>query len=214
MLLKITASPIFDLDRDWGGIGESSMMERGGQFFGGGKSWSKGMPPQLVRNSGTHGWLQSPPTLTLEWMDGVHSKKASICKILCKIFQITIMKTEKACSLLNISTKRFHAMLNSMNYILFMWSSLGFPLVTPLPPLSKLFNPIWETLQSNYSSVPNYWRGITIHQGGIIEISLNGEGGIFRSLSYINQNLKFDPPSLPQEEYKRVKSTYFIYKDW
>ena len=88
------------------------------------------MPPQLVRNSGTHGWLQSPPTLTLEWMDGVHSKKALICKILCKIFQITIMKTEKACSLLNISIKRFHAMLKSMYYyILFMWSSLGFPLV-------------------------------------------------------------------------------------
>ena len=133
------------------------------------------MPPQLVRNSGTHGWLQSPPTLTLEWMDGVHSKKALICKILCKIFQITIMKTEKACSLLNISIKRFLAMLKSMYYyILFMWSSLGFPLVRgdwgrrppPLPPLSKLFNPIWETLQSNYSSVPNYWRGIKIHQGG------------------------------------------------
>ena len=165
------------------------------------------MPPQLVRNSGTHGWLQSPPTLTLEWMDGVHSKKALICKILCKIFQITIMKTEKACSLLNISIKRFHAMLKSMYYyILFMWSSLGFPLVRgdwgrrpPLPPLSKLFNPIWETLQSNYSSVPNYWRGIKIHQGGgIIKISLNGEGGIFRSLSYINQNLKFGAPPPPK----------------
>ena len=119
------------------------------------------MPPQLVRNSGTHGWLQSPPTLTLEWMDGVHSKKALICKILCKIFQITIMKTEKACSLLNISIKRFHAMLKSMYYyILFMWSSLGFPLVRgdwgrrpPLPPVSTLFNPIWETMQSNYSAV-------------------------------------------------------------
>lgn len=75
MLLKITASPIFDLDRDWGGIGESSMMERGGQFFGGGKNWSKGMPPVSKKLWDT--WLATVPSHSNFGMNGWSPLKES-----------------------------------------------------------------------------------------------------------------------------------------